>query len=195
MPGLELGNDQLELVEELRVLGIIFRSDLKWTSNTENIIKRASNKLWTLRRLKGLGAQSQDLVDIYIKQCRSILEFAVPAWQGAITVAERLDIERVQKGALHIILGDQYENYQNALHITNLEDLESRRNKLCFKFAQKAEKDDKHKKWFKPKSKNPTRQFNDKYWKPIAKTGRLKKSPICHLTNILNEHYQNPNQK
>ena len=37
MTELELGNDELEVV------------DVKWSRNTENILKRASNKLWTLR--------------------------------------------------------------------------------------------------------------------------------------------------
>ena len=46
---------------------------MKWSSNTEDIVKRASNKLWVIRRLKGLGAQTEELVDMFIKQCRSIL--------------------------------------------------------------------------------------------------------------------------
>ena len=49
-----------------------------------------------LRGLKGLVAQTAELVDIFIKQCRSILELAVPAWHGAITLEERPDIERVK---------------------------------------------------------------------------------------------------
>ena len=171
----------------MRLLGVIIRSDLKWSSNTENIVKRASNKLWVIRRLKGLGAQCGELVDMFIKQCRSILELAVPAWHGAITTVEKLDIERIQKVALHIILGDQYLNYSNALKITNLETLESRRDKLCIKFAKKAERNQKFKMWFKPKPELPTRQDNDKYWKTLARTTRLKKSPISHLTNLLNE--------
>ena len=124
---------------------------------------------------------------MFIKQCRSILELAVPAWHGAITTVEKLDIERIQKVALHIILGDQYLNYSNALKITNLETLESRRDKLCIKFAKKAERNQKFKMWFKPKPELPTRQDNDKYWKTLARTTRLKKSPISHLTNLLNE--------
>ena len=140
MPEMELGNQQLELVEQIRLLGAIIQSDLKWASNTEDIVKRASNKLWVIRRLKSLGANTDELLDMYIKQCRSILEFGAPVWHGAITNVERQDIERTQKGALHIILGDQYGDYRNALQMTNLESLEDRRTKLCTKFAKKAEK-------------------------------------------------------
>ena len=70
--------------------------------NTEDIVKRASNKLWIIRRLKELGARTPELIDVYTKQCRSILEYAVPVWQGAITLQERQDIERVQKMVLNM---------------------------------------------------------------------------------------------
>ena len=114
------------------------------------------------------------------------MEFGAPVWHGAITNVERQDIERTQKGALHIILGDQYGDYRNALQITNLESLEDRRTKLCTKFAKKAERDEKHKQWFKPKPKVKTRQTDLKYWPPVARTGRLLKCPISYLTRLLN---------
>ena len=188
-PELEVGDDQLQLVDEMKLLGVTIRSDLKWVSNTKDIVKRALNKLWIIRRLKVLGANTNELVDIYNKQCRSILEFAVPVWNGNITRNEVTDIERVQKVALHIILGYRYENYKNALEKTNLETLETRRSKLCLKFALKAEKNDKHCKWFKKRQKTATRQQSGKYWDVLARTDRLKKSPIPYFTNLLNKHY------
>ena len=53
------------------------------------MVLKAYKKLWIMRRLKKLGANEEELKDIYIKQVRSVLELAVPAWQGAITQAER----------------------------------------------------------------------------------------------------------
>ena len=53
-------------------------------------------------RLKVLGANTNELLDMYVKHCRSILEFAAPVWNGAITNVEKNDIERTQKGALQI---------------------------------------------------------------------------------------------
>ena len=188
MPRIELDNTELELVEQMKLLGVVIQSDMKWTANTEYIVKRAYKKLWVIRRLKGLGAETSELVDMYIKQVRSVLEFAVPAWQGAITLDNKADIERVQKCALHIIHGSQYEDYKTALKNSNLEPLETRREKLCLKFAKKAEKDVKHNKWFKPKPKLATRQPQDKYFKTIARTGRLMDSPISYLTNLLNHN-------
>ena len=189
MPVMELGGQQLELVEQTRLLGLTIRSDLKWSSNTSDIVSRAANKLWLIRRLKKLGANTEELVDLYVKYSRSILEFAVPIWHGGITTVERNNIERVQKMALYIILGDGYSNYENALETVKLETLEVRRTKLCLNFARKAEKDQKYRHWFRERPINNTRQPTEKYWGPVARTKRLKQSAIPYLTSLLNRHH------
>ena len=154
MPKMTFEENELELVSQIKLLGITLGSNLKWTTNTENMIVKSSKKLWMLRRLKKLGAKVIDLVEVYTKQIRCILEFAAPAWQGSITQAERVALERVQKCACHIILGDQYLSYKNALRALGLETLESRRKKLSLKFALKASKHSKFKSWFKANENN-----------------------------------------
>ena len=91
-----------------------------------------------IRRLKKLGVNTQELLDIYHKQVRSVLELAVPVWQPGLTQQEVEQIERVQKCALHIIMGDNYKDYSNALQTLNCETLNTRRVRLCEKFARKA---------------------------------------------------------
>ena len=105
MPKFTVSENFIEMVEEVKLLGVMVRSDLSWSSNTNYIVKRANSKLWILRRLKKLGADEEDLKEIYIKQIRSILEFAVPVWHSSLTGLDRLEIERVQKSAMHVILG------------------------------------------------------------------------------------------
>ena len=41
MPKIELNGSELDLVEKIKLLGIVIRSDLKWSDNTDNMIKRA----------------------------------------------------------------------------------------------------------------------------------------------------------
>ena len=189
MPKIDLGGHELEVVEKMRLLGVTIRSDLKWSSNTADIVQRAANKLWLLRRLKKFGANIEELVDMYSKFCRSILEFAVPAWHSAITAYESDSIERVQKMALHIILGDRYRSYETSLGEVGLETLESRRTQLCINFAKKAEKNIKFKQWFRERPVVSTRKQSDKYWGPVTRTTRLKNSAIPYLTSLLNNHY------
>ena len=70
----------------------------------------------------------------------------MPVWQDAITQHERTTLERLQRCALRIILGDRYLTYMQALSVLKLEDLESRRVKLCLNFGLKAAKHEKHQK-------------------------------------------------
>ena len=173
MPNLELGGHELELVEEMKLLGLVITSDMKWAANTDYIVKRGYKKLWLMRRLKELGANQDELKDIYIKQVRSLLELAVPAWHGAISNADRTDIERLQKAALHIILGEDYILYKNALKALNLLSLDNQRDKLCLKFAKKASKHPNHQKWFKLNNVDVnTRQDKTKYCNVFAKKNR-----------------------
>ena len=72
-------------------------------ANTQYIIKRAYSRIWILKRLYNLGASQSQMLDVYIKQIRSVLELAVPAWHPSLTLEEKIIIERVQKTALHII--------------------------------------------------------------------------------------------
>ena len=115
MPELEIEGNQIELTEEMKILGIVVRADMKWSSNTKHIVEKGYTRLWMLRRLKNHGAGLEDLNDVYIKQVRSVLELAVPAWHPGLTLSDSLDIERVQKAALHIILGKSYKSYSSAL--------------------------------------------------------------------------------
>ena len=155
------------------------------------MISKANKRLWMLRRLKNLGAEKEDLLEVYVKQIRCLLELAVPAWQSSLTIAEKTDIERVQKSACHTILGGLYGSYTNALEVLNLESLEVRRNNLCLKFALKAEKHEKFQYWFKKNVKNVnTRHSTMKYCTVKANHTRFEKSPISYLTRLLNTYYQ-----
>ena len=156
LPEITFDGQEIKLVEETKLLGVHIRSDLKWTSNTANMVAKGYKRIWILRRLKKLGATEKELKDVYIKQIRIILEYAVPVWNSSITKIENTDIERVQKVALHVILGMNYTNYPLALEKLELETLEARREKLCMKFAIKSSKNIKHKNWFKLNEKTTT---------------------------------------
>ena len=186
-PRFLFNNNELEIVEETKLLGLIVRSDLAWTSNTEYIVKRANKKLWCLKRLKILGPETEDLIDVYIKQIRCLLEYAVAVWQPSLTKEDRIKIERVQKSAFSIILGQKYTSYKAALQELNLETLFTRRVKLCQKFAIKAQKHPKFSKWFKSNNKKSvTRSKTPKFCDVYFRTERFKRSPISYLTRILN---------
>ena len=77
---LQQNSNQLDVVQEMRLLGVIVRSDMSSTSNTDHMVLKAYKKLWVMRRLQKMGTSGDELTDIYVKQVRSVLELAVPAW-------------------------------------------------------------------------------------------------------------------
>ena len=140
--------DYLEVVESSKLLGVIIRSDMKWCDNVDYMCKKGYMKLWILRRLKILRFTKEELWDVFIKQIRPILEYAAPVWHPGITQKESGQIERVQKCALHIILGDDYQNYWHALEVLDCDTLESRRQQICEKFVRKSVNHSKYRSWF-----------------------------------------------
>ena len=186
IPNFTMQGKELEVVHNTKLLGLHIRSDLKWKTNTHHMVVKANKKLWILRRLKILGAKAPSLVDVYLKQIRSILEFGVPVWNSSITVQEKADIERVQKNALRIILGRQYSSYENALVNLNLERLESRRTRLCLNFAIKASSHPKFKHWFKENKKPYNMRRHPKFKEVHSNHARFTKSPLGYLTKLLN---------
>ena len=185
--------ETLEVIEEASLLGIIIRTDMSWKSNTNMLCKRAYRRLWMLRNLSKLGTSRENLLDVYIKQCRSVLELAAPAWTPGLTKTEISQLERVQKTACGIILGGKISSYKSALKILNMETLESRREQISLKFAKRALKSEKFGQWFAfNESDEPTiktRAYRQKpKLKPVTfRRQRYKNSPIPYLTDLLNE--------
>ena len=187
VPELEIEGNKLETQEEIKILGLIVRNDLSWRSNTDTMCKKAYSRLWMIKRLQRSGASLDDMIDVYIKQVRSVLEFGVQVWNGGLTKEEIMDIERVQKSFLHICLG-KYVSYEAAMTEAKLEPLELRRTKLCTSFAVKTVKHPKHKHWFvKTDPDAPdTRSNKTEYKTPLFRLKRFRKSPIPYLTDLLN---------
>ena len=125
MPNVKFSENQSgEVVEEMKLLGVHFSSDLKWHSHIKHIAKSANTKLWVIRRLKKLGAENSILIDLYNKQIRSTLEYACPVWAPGLTQSDIKELERVQKSAFAIIFG--YQDYKHTLQKHNLKTLEER---------------------------------------------------------------------
>ena len=92
-PTLENDNTRIASIHEMKILGTVVRNDLSWKRNTEMIVSKAYKRLWTIRRLKQSGADPDDLIEIYLKQLRSILGFAVSVWNAGLTLSKSTDIE------------------------------------------------------------------------------------------------------
>ena len=117
---------------------------LSFEKNTEMLVKRAYTRMLIIRNLSAFGVPIEDMINIYILYSRSITEQSCVVWHSSLTEEQGLEIERIQKVALRIILQEKYEHYQHALFFTNLEPLCSRRKSLCLRFAQSCLKSEKN---------------------------------------------------
>ena len=177
----------MEIVSESTILGLVVTSDLSWKRNTESIVKKANTRMLILRNLMMFPVPVKDLVLIYCQFIRSILEFNSNVWFSSITKDESDDIERVQKVACKLILGNQYIDYERALKNLSLENLSERRSKLALKFAKGCLKIDQMKTLFRESkpSKYNTRTRNA-YDVDFASSSRLYQSTIPTLQRMLN---------
>ena len=113
-PELEIDGVMSELVEKIKLLGVIITSDLKQRENTEFITKKAFKRLWLLKRLNQLGASTAALLDTYIKHVRSVVEFAAVVWTSSLTQEDIGSIERV-KSVLFCIFGLKLQQFWSSM--------------------------------------------------------------------------------
>ena len=190
---LTLNDEPIKVISSTRLLGTIITNDLKWDENTSSIVRKANARMELLRKVAGFGTSKAELKTIYILFVRSQLEHSATVWHSSLTEENKTDLERVQKTATKIILGERYRNYKQALIDLDLETLDERRQNLCLRFAIKSSKHEKTSKMFPLNEKGhriKTRK-PEKFKVQFAKTGRLKKSALIYMQNALNENEKN----
>ena len=139
-----------------------------------------------------IGVEPLVILDVYIKEIRSVLELAVPAWHSGLTVQQTADIERVQRVALGIILSDfksstEGMSYNMALVTLDLEPLSVRREKLCVTFAKKTLKS-RHSDMFEDHQTHQNTRHRTKFHEYSTNTKRCYNSPLNYLTRLLNQN-------
>ena len=56
----------LTVVSELQLVGVVLTNNLKWQNDTDYICQKATQKLWTLKRLKRLKFDDLKIFDVYM---------------------------------------------------------------------------------------------------------------------------------
>ena len=183
---LNLEGELIQQINQTKLLGIVVDDSLSWQSNTNYIVKQAYKRMTILQNLFKFSVPLEDLVVIYILYIRSVVENSAVVWHSSLTQGQVLEIERVQKVALRIILKKDYISYENALEITSLPKLSDRRVHLCQTFAKKCTKNPKTSDIFPLNSQSYNTRNPEKYQVTHANTSRLAKSAIPFMQKLLN---------
>ena len=117
------------------------------------------------------------------------MEYCCTVWHSSLSKTNVNDIERIQKSAVKLILKENYENYESALKLLNLDTLFKRREKLCLRFAKKCLKIENFKQLLPVrKSKHDMRKRkSEKFLIKNIETERYKKSAIPAMQKMLND--------
>ena len=93
----------VEIVQYFKFIGSTISSNHKWELNVVNIVKKAQQRLYFLRRLRSFGLTTQVMVNFYRAVIKSVLIFSITVWFGSITQKETLWLNRVVTTASRII--------------------------------------------------------------------------------------------
>ena len=173
-----------------KILGVWISEDLSWNRNCQEICKKAYARLGMLTKLKYVGVNREDLLNIYILFIRSVTEYCSVLFHSSLTQAQSNKLEKIQKTCLKVILGDEYEDYDKALEILNLETLSDRRLRRCLDFSLKCLNHTKNDRLF---PRNPTYNNRIRSSEPFkvnfANTEAYQKSTIPFCQKLLNNHF------
>ena len=143
-----------------------------------------------LRKFSKFTTSKDEKKNIFMLYVRSILEQSCVVWHSSLTEENSKDLERVQKAAVRIILGGNYEDYQEALTKIDLDTLSNRKEDLFKTFAIKCTKNDneKIKNIFPVRNKQKySHRKREKYFVKHTITKRFQISSIPYIQRLLNK--------
>ena len=182
------GSVTLEAKREQRILGVIVQDSLRWDSQCQEMIKKATNVTWAIRRMKSLGVPEATLVDFWKSEGRGHLEYACPVWHSSLTIAQSRSLDRAQRVAMAAITGRWEASHSLQLSQLGLEKLETRRLSICKRFAYRTATKSQHKYLFRPLTSMTRRGTSGLYYQEIpTRTGTYHNSALPYLTRLLNK--------
>ena len=187
----------LEIVEELKLVGYQLRSDMRTISNTEYIVKRAWKRMWVVRRLKALGASEQELLKVLRAQVLSVLQFATPAWSTLLTGQESNRIESVLRTGLYLVYGERFQSFSWALREAKISTMKEQRTRMLRKFTRDGISSTKFRNWFvRTEDQSPATRIQKPWFKPVpGRTQGFLKSAIPQMVKLANSPGFLPSKK
>ena len=182
------GSDILQVKTKHRILGIIVQYDLRWQSQCEEMVSRATRCTWAIRRMRAMGVPQLTLVQYWKSEGRVMLEYGCPVWHSGLTVSQSHSLDRAQRVAMAAITGRWEQSHTRQLDELGLERLSSRRARLCERFARRTATSSRHMDLFTPVNSLQRRAKHAKKYREIStRTQTYFKSALPYLTRLLNQ--------
>ena len=182
------GSEILQVRKEQRILGVIVQDSLKWDSQCQEMIRKATNTTWAIRRMKTLGVPEATLLDFWKSEGRVHLEYACPVWHSSLTVSQARSLDRAQRVAMAAITGRWEASHTLQLQQLDLEKLGPRRERICRLFASRTATNSRHQDLFSPLTSVTRRGVSGLFYHEITtRTSTYHNSALPYLTRLLNQ--------
>ena len=173
---------ELEVVKNAKLLGLTISDNLTWNAHVNEIIKKASKKLYYLVQLKRARVPPSDLVLFYTSCVRSGVDYAVPVFYNALPQYLKNELVRIEKRALSIIL--PRTDYSSACSLLGIMPMTEHHGLLCTRLFDQIYSDPGHRlNGLLPPRNEP--KYNLRNHRPFAlpglKTNRTKNTFIFSM--------------
>ena len=107
---LSIGEENIDIVDTHKHLGVIISTDLKWKAHLESILAKARKRAGLLRHVHVSHQLPAKLTcHLYITYVRPMMEYACPVWHSSVSAVGALALERVQASVARIILAADWD--------------------------------------------------------------------------------------
>ena len=177
--------NRIDSGEELKLLGFYFSTKPTVSLHLSKITTKIRQRYWSLRHLRRVGFNDEELVKVYTSSIRPLAEYCCPAFHSMMTDEQDQLLENAQVGALRAIFGYGL-SARRLRQKANIDTLRQRRIDLTDRFARKALNSERFAHWFPRNQGGRSVRNRDEFQEFFAKTDRLRNSPLYYMRRRLN---------
>ena len=137
-----VNNKNLEVIPTAKLLGLTISSSLKWNAHVSEMVSKAASPLFLLRHFKRVCSAPNELLCLYRTCIRPVADYACQAYHNSLPTYLSDDLERIQCRTLRIIY--PFCGYREALTLSGLTSLKSRRESLTTRLFKEILEDPNH---------------------------------------------------
>ena len=153
----------------LSLLGVIFSNDCKWNLHVQNVVKKASRRIFLIRNLKRAGCSKYVMFSAYVAFIRSVMMYCFPVFCNVSSYLFT-SMERVERRVFRC-MGTDVSNY------VSLRDFAK---EICERLFKTVENEENHPLRTLFVNRVPTSRNPSTLRPPFARTVRFKNSFISY---------------
>ena len=177
--------ERIESCDEMKILGFNFSKKPTVHAQVKSIIKKFRQRYWSLRHLKKIGFNQEELVKMYTTVIRPIADYTDVIYHSMLTDEQDELLENAQNAALRCIFDPRLSG-RKLRKLANLKTLRQRRVQHVDKFASRCVANPRFSHLFPVKTTRQSARNPEKFIENFARCDRLKNSPLYFMRRRLN---------